>query len=818
MQTPSSDNTTRAITGDGVTWRPTVYADWAQDGYGAADSIDDLSGQADGFVVVQAYNDGLPDEVAYLGSSGIPSASCGLAGRDTFTPAQYFSPFRTDSPVFGFERDVAPVKIDQGAVGESGIGTVRLFTGQMSDAPVVGGRAALQAMSATRLLLSQLVQPPVRERNYRNGPSDYGLTASWPISYALHACAVYPSPPAPASCRMWLPMHGGGNPFIPSTNPYVSNTTGVLSTYERTSIDLAIVGGKTTQHIRGPFVGSIKAEITATRLRVVLGQPTEMGPGSDWMSQASSQGSIQFWIRGDAANVNTTPGGSGQFTWGVAPVAFMAGVTTSHFGGATVTAGVDVNRKVFVRVNDAAGHTPTLTSTGAIPSDGAWHFVGAAWNVSGNLLTVRLDTTTETNIPSPALVTSSLPATQALDLEATNLYAFALPPAEIQFCTGTLSNPTTAGWLNDTGHYTRRAYVYPSTLQMEVLAEKEPREALEYIGSLCKAEMASFRIDESDNVYVMPLGWFATVALQASGDRIDTGRHSARPDVRLDHSKVRNAVRVSYQQTWTDTLSDLVLNYTTLLTVPLGVSLLRLSFDNPAVRVDARSSIGVTVASSFVHLTAVQINGTDVSPPGGSYVTLNTAIDGTGTYSTQADVVVDTIGWDADEILLQFTNLSGQVWYLVNNSATFGLSFAHIGVYGVPIRQLDASVSETVDASVDTRGLRTLTVKQDLVQSEAAATILARRLALEFAWPLATVDTQVFGDPRRQPTDLVLFDDTAETGAVGSFRTQEVRHSISGAEYLQTLKMRQAYTVGHWGDGVSQWGRCRWAGQEVVVT
>lgn len=815
MQTPSSDNLTRAVTGDGVEWRTTTYADWALDGYGAVDSIDDLSGQADGYTIVQSYSDGLPDEVAFLGDSGIPGATCNLAGRDTLNPTQYFSPFRTDSPVFGFDRDIAPVKIDQGAVSSSGIETTRLFTGQMVDVPVNGGRATLQAMSTTRLLLSQLVQPPVREKYYANGPFDFGLTASWPISYTLHSCAVYPSPPASNGCRLWLPMHGGGNPFIPSANPYLANFTGVLYGQTRRTAD----SGRTNRplrNIRGPFVGSVDAGITTGELRVSIGSPAELGTGSDWLSQTSSTGSFQFWIRADAGNVNTTPGGSGQFDWSFAPKAFIAGFASLHTGGITLTTGVDINRKVFVRVFDGT-NTANFVSTLTLPQDGAWHFVGTAWSVSGNSLSCRLDSTTETNTPSPALSTAGLAASDVGT--ASTLLAFALPPAEVQLCTGTLSAPATAGWLNSSSYYTRRAYVYPSSLEMEVLVEKEPREALEYIGSLCKAETAALRVDENDNVYIMPRGYFATAALQDAADVVNTERHAARPDVRVDYSKVRNNVRVSYQQVRVDTFADLVLSYTTVLAIPPGIGFLQLAFDTPAVRVDARSSFASGAAvSSFVHLTTDQLHGIDLSPPGGSYVTLNTATDGTGTYSTLADVQVDTIDWNAFGILLQFNNMTGTVWYLTNDSTSFDLNYAFIGVNGVPIRLLDASVSESIGDSTEIRGLRTLTIKDDLIQSEAAATLIARRLALEFAWPLATVDVQVFGDPRRQPTDLVDFDDQFETGASGSFRTQEIRHSISGAEYVQTLKMRQAYTVGTWGDGVSRWGRSRWAGQEIEVT
>lgn len=815
MQTGTS-NLTRAVTGDEVTWYPQVYADWAQDGYGDVDSIDDLSGQADGYTVAQSYNDGLPDEIAFLRDSGVPGASVGLTGREELNAVQYFSPFRSDSPVFGFARDVAPVKIDQGVLGAGGIETVRIYTGQMADIPITAaGQATLRTGSPARLLLSQLVQPPIRERYYSNGPFDFGLTASWPISYALHSCAVYPSPPASTGCRLWLPMHGGGNPFIPSANPYANNFTGVLYGQTRLSTE-SDRSNRPLRNIRGPFVGSVDAGMSTAEIRVAIGSPAELGSGDDWMSTASSTGSVQFWVRGDAGNVNTTPGGSAQMTWSAASKAFIAGFTSLHTGSVELVCGVDVNRAVFVKVFDGT-NTATFVSTLTLPQDGAWHFVGVAWSVSGNLLTCRLDSTTQTNTPSPALSTALLPASN--DGEASTLFAFALPPAEVQFCTGAASAPATVGWLNSTGYYTRRAYVYPSSLDLEVLMEKEPREAWEYIGSLAQSEPAAVRIDENDDVYVMPPGWFATAALDAVVDTITSARHAARPNVALDHTKIRNNVRVSYQNTRVDVLADQILAYKTFQTILPGTSLLQLVFDITALRVDARSSlVNGVAASSFVHLTANQINGTDLSPPGGSYVTLNDSPDGSGTYSTQADVLVDTVEWHVDGMLVSFRNLTNTTWYLVNNSSDAGLDFSFIGVFGVPIRQVEASVTESEGNSVETRGLRTLTLRLPVIQSEATATQVARRLVLEAAEPLATVQVEVFGDPRRQPTDLVTYDDSAETGVSGVFRVQSVRHSISGPAYTQTVGMRQARTVGTWGDGVSRWGESRYAGQEVTVT
>lgn len=801
-------NFAAAVSASSVSWLPpSVYADWAQDGYGAAESIDDLSGQAAGIVVNHALSDGLPDEVSFVAIQGVPTLTADLGGRDEMTPAAYFSPFRTDSAVYGFERDVAPLKVDHGLVTAAGGERVRVFTGQMADVPVRGGRASLAGISATRLALAALVQPPVRARREQGLP--FGLNATWAVSYVLHACGVYPSPPAMTGCRLWLPLYGCGHSFAPAANVLTSNFTGVVFGLRRRTGDDGIdYYSAEPQTVRGPYVGGLNAQVTSTELLGATGTVSAnfddtLVAGDDWLSQAGARGRVQFWVRGDAADANNTPGGSANFAWGTSGVTWLAGMEASSFVTTPyVVAGVNLSRNVFVNVFDGTNNV-TLSSSATLPTDGDWHFIGAAWDVAGNKLWVRLDGVTETS--TPTMSTAGLPVLTEPEADKLVL-AFTLPSADFQFSTGSGADPDdTPTWLN-TLSWTRGAVVYPSSLELEVLAEPAPREAWELIGALAQTEQAATRIDENDQMLYLPRGYFATVDQQTVAQTITTATDAALPDVILDPSMVRNVARVSYDQTRIDEVRSLVLDLRTVLVFPPGVSTFRIALDTAAIQV---------YAGTLTNLTAAQIDGSDLGPPGWSYITVNSATDGSGDVIDAGQVTAVITEWTAGEVAVEVTNNSAATLYAANNSSTAGTDFAYLGVYGFAVRTNTTSVTESYDSSVDVRGDRAIAVDLPMAQRYDNAYRAARRIVGDLAYPVPIIDqVEVFGDPRRQPGDLVTFADPSQTGADGQWRSYVVRHRIDGADYRQTMKLRQATLTGQWGDGVSRWGSIVWAGEE----
>jgi len=805
-----------AVSASTVAWLPPlVYADWAQDGYGTTNSIDDLSGQSNNIQISHGLDDGLPDEVAFGTTSGVPTLTADLGGRGEVTAARYFSPFRTDSPLYGYERDVAPLKVDHGLVTAGGKERIRVFTGQMADAPVTGEKASLQGISATRVALSTLVQPPVIAGVFNL--ADTGLTASWPVSFSLYQCGIYSSPPPVPGCRVWIPMHGGGNAMLPSENRYhgVPSLKGIAKVTGDTFFDLAEPRGT-----RGPFVGAGRCRVTADKIAGWSGFVSvhDMETGDDWLTTAGSRGRLQFYVRGDLVNVNTAPGGSASFNWDeVADVGgpsdqILAGAYwTTPASGPYVVAGVDLSRRVFVHVFDGT-HNATLTSSASVASDGEWHLVGAAWDVANNQLWVNVDGTVTTSTPSPTLSTAGLGSTHLTgELDDGMNFNSALTFAEVHFTTGANASPAVDSTWLDTQTWTRRAYLYPSSLRLVAVAEAQPREAWEYISSLAQAECASLRIDENDAVQLWPRGYFATVAGQTVAETITTDLDAGVPDVAMDRTRIRNVARVTYRQTRIDAqlTQSPILDFRSLVAIPTGVTQISFALPTPVI------ALLDSLFGSLTHLTANQIAGIDPFAVGPNYVSLNTSSDALGTYSTSSDVDVTVVSWDAGQVLVQFNNLTSFTWYLVNDSDSQGTDFAYLAIQGIAIPSTDATVTEAYGASLDVRGERAVVVNLPAIQSSVDAARVARRILGDLAFPQPVIpQVDVFGDPRRQPGDLVVFTDDAETGANGQWRCWAVKHRINGADYRQTLRLSQARSVGRWGDGVSRWGRVVWAGLE----
>lgn len=837
MQSASS-NFARAVTAGEVVWeKPGVYADWAVNGYGAVGSIDDLSDQVGRSIRIEhTLDDGYPDAVTYVEGVGVPTMEVPLvygamsSGADLTKASQYFSPFRTDSPVYPYQRDVAPVKVDLGAVTSAGVQSVRLFTGQMVQIPLGEQNANLQAMSRSRLRMSKAVQPPVLNRYAQVAAVlviDYGLNATWPVTWAMHQCGVYPSPPAVSGARLWVPLHGGGAAFLPTTN----NNRGIPTALAACMPNTANVDYRT---VPGPYVGAAYAQVDPTLTRVVdFGVTTanDLYPGADFFSQLDSRGRVQFYVRGDAAAVNTIPGGSGQFVPFVGSPPIMAGVSiTSGINPGTpyVACGVRlVDRLPFITVYDGVHTAYTLTGT-VLPTDSAWHLIGAAWDVANSTTWLNVDGVVTSTVHAPAMSTSLLPANNysgALDAATGNplpydndfdlLLESLLPIAEFQFSTGAPASPTNVPAWQNTG-WTQTATVYPSTLDLVALVEPVPREAWELVGSFAQNELASLRADENDNVLYLPLPWWALTAQQTTQETLSQVRHTAKTQITFDPAKIRNSITVAYKATTVDQYATTFYTLTSPIKIGLGVTAVLIPFTTPAVQVEVGypQDRNNNKDRRFYVADSTEMAGTDFpagSNPIVSYVAFNTAADGTGTYATSTDHYGDgtlyatLTAWTAGAALVTFTNNSGAVWYVASNSNTL----APLGIGGRAIHQVDASYYLPDAPSIAIRGERNLQTQLPAIQSPTAAASVAAALLGDLSTPIPEiVNAELFGDPRRQPGDLVAYSDAANTGVGGLWRYRSLVHTIDGASYTQVVHMRRGYLVGVW--DTDNWGDVIW--------
>lgn len=793
MQNASS-NFSAAATGSARTLAGhKLSIDWAGDGYGSG-LYDDASKQIGRWSVSHHLDDGLPDQVSFVAGLGTAELSAGVGGRyvpgvGPMNAPEFWSPMRTDSPIYGIERDVPPVKLEVGFVTAGGQERVTIFTGQMTEAPVSGnGSVSMQAMSASRLALAGLVQPP----GFRGRA--HGANATWPVSWGLYKRGLHTSPPPRSGVRWWMPLHGSMKAFYPDDFFVYPDA----DTYRESPV--AFDGAENFNLIvpewqTGPYVLAADVGLQTDNHRQMGIIGIRLGEGTDLLSQAGNAGRFEFWVKGVSANTNLAPQGSGGVTK-------LSGIElANHVYASYVKMGVGTDRKVFVTVNDGAGHIVTLQSTDTLPTDEAWYFVGAAYDIANKKLWCTNFNGTTASTGASSLVTTSLPAGDAWSnyVDAASGFFGApwwvtwIPTAEVHLTAGAQANvdnfPT---WLNGIS-WTQSAIITPSSIELVGLAEPVPREAWEMIGGYAQAELAMLRTDELDRVLYLGPKWFVLDAQQVATPMIATNWNAAKLGVERDPSKIRNSVRVSFSDALETPIGQTtVYASSNAVVISPGVTILSLAFQDPAMEIYG-NPFDMFTDQSFIDIPGLFLEGSITN-----YVTLNDQSDGAGNYCTAAtQVLVEIISWNPSGALIQFSNLTSTTWYLANASSKPSLAVA-----GWPLVLRTGYGTDSDSASITTRGERGLAVSASALQDSVSARRLARRIKMALRKPVDVVkDVAIVGDPRRQPGDLLSVSDR-QTGASGSWRIQTVDHAGDQASYHQRVTVRRSLPICIVGQGL----------------
>lgn len=807
-----------------VTWLPPrVLADW--DNNGTSDAIDDLSGVVGQINVTYDLDDGLPSDITFADSQGPAQVEVQLAAPDGGPAARYYSPYRTDSPLYGKVRDVAPVTIDVGAVTDAGPQYERIFTGQMVGLPVKRGEASVQMMSATRLKLAQpvMIRPFSRTLGYEPAQQNaVGLDATWLVSFIAASCGVYASPPLRSGGVMWIPMHGSLTWFYPDALLAVDRTSQLDIPYnaETYDTDAPFNDGADPVFVDGPYLkgfgGSVGTHLRGFTMDITGGTADHIAgdPGNPlyWydtpfpVSQAENRGRLEMWVRGDTTDLASVPGGSAAYDsqFDSAFLRFRC-VSVQAFGASTKARIRTSDRRLVVDLTDNT-NTLTVASTNPLPADGDWHFVGFAWSWIDKQAWVNLDGSVTTSA-NASLSTSALALT-ASDEQLVQLDSF-LSVAEIQGYVGENAHPTSAAWGNEIA-FEPTAIIH-SDLQLEAVIPTEPREGYEWIAALAQTEQAAIRIDEQDRLLYLNRGYWTTSAQQVVSEVIDTDRDIADLDIATDHTKIRNVVTVSFQAATTPRLppgGTTVYEAQDILPIVPGTSRLRVAFSMPvrvldATRVD-RIFGGIDTVTPD---TTPDPFGTAISPT--SYIIASQFPDGAGPYATLVEVSARVVVWDAGGAVLEFGNTTGTTYYLAGDN-----EMPYIRLTGSPVVLNDTTIGVSHEDSVTARGVRYLPVDLPEMQLETEAARYAHAILGDVAYPVDVLENvEAFGDPRRKPGDLVAVADEKMTGVTGSFRALRVGHRINGAEYQQTLRLRAAMPVGTWDE--TTWDHCVW-GEEAL--
>lgn len=730
--------------------------------------------------------------------------------RPFMDATQYFSPFNKQSPVYGFERDTAPMTSDVTVITPTGPVATTIFTGVMADIPVEQRVASLQAVSNTRIKLDSAVTLPTI-----NGSRE-GCTTDWLTTYAMAQGGQYANPSPTANTRFWAPIHGSLHPHMDGPNSFPS---AMYYSTARTAGSLYSLRDQ-VKSVDGPFVTAMYGTMGNDYIEHlnIVNDPANWQtepPGVDnpltydLLSQQNGVGRLTFYIRADPRTPTPAALAGGddylfRFTlYNIAP----DGSSTNYIQFVIRAAdGLYVHQ-----LDNAAAATG---GTGALPSDGAWHMIGFAWDyVNSTTRGKRNGVNWSTSGHSSTI--GQLPTSTA-DLYARGLKTVMfiqsrLPISDIDvgigpetyLSTGTLTWAHWRGPVNylDTAH---NATYRPTRQPLAAIAEPSPVTPWNVLQDLAKSTLSSFRVNEADNVEWMPLSYFGETAQMtvSTANMLDTSLNAADLDVVADASKIRNLVTSNYPETRVATSRTSVLEGNSSIAIPSGESFLTLALDKKIAETHG-AVYWQSSTPDIQKLTALQVAGTNPIQ-NENVMSVNTLLDGTGTVITSTSFQARISGWDSSSVTIRFINRYGSTMYLSNNGS--GIPFLRI--LGYEIQGSDAYTTVRDPGSVGLRRLRGLSSDMPWIQDRDTALVVTTNLVSILARPRPQITVQVMGDPRRKPGDLVSLVDASGTRATGNWRVLSVAHQGGGAVYTQELSLVAVGSVAVWDSGY--WDQTVW--------
>lgn len=203
--------------------RGRLLVDWDANGYGS--TIDDLSEAFSAIEVERELAIDVPVEVklvaghvagkltAKLATPG--QSSAGVRVDPRISPRAYFSPYRTDMPLYGKERRVRPTLAEIQAITSAGLETVPWFTGKTEEL-LAEREPALSALDGWGDASKQIQLPLVLadDRTYSSAAQKPRLYADWVVDYIFRKLGYYASPPRRANNQATITFHGSLAPEV----------------------------------------------------------------------------------------------------------------------------------------------------------------------------------------------------------------------------------------------------------------------------------------------------------------------------------------------------------------------------------------------------------------------------------------------------------------------------------------------------------------------------------------------------------------------------------------------------------------------------
>lgn len=743
-----------------------------------------------------------------------------VADRPRMDAREYFSPFNKDSPVYGWARDTAYLRLDQNTITPAGPVSTEIYAGVMADVEVKGRQAELTGVSRTRLDLDKSLVLPVVSGDRENCSID------WLSTWLMARGGQYAGPAPTKWTRYWNPMYGSVHAHYES--PYCYSGALLLSSA------LSPVGPYSKRpptSVPGPFMSAMYAKQTATEqeeiflnmARLDLGKEKGLPlPGQDdssveWpfydqFSQANNAGRAVFWVRGDA--VASAPSWLDPARDFVMRYNLYCITAASNYLGYIIIKVQSSNRFVSVEMGGDSTGSTTVVFNGAgmaLPTDGGWHFIGVKWNFGLGQVTVKVDGLTQT---SSSYATNgdnnvaALPVTEDAHVAAgnsyTNYFTSHVPTSDVLIEAGPES------WTRDfSDHYPTpvglNATARPAYQKLMAVAESTPWQGWNLLTELAQSSITAYRVDEGDNYNWLPLSYFGEPAQMTVTTVEDTEVNAGELDVKTDPSKTRNIVTVKFSETRVNSKPGPVMTLTSAIEIPKGTSEIVFSLDEVTVEIHG-ASIPFSYPWTLTVLTAAQIAAPATIPTNVHYLTATTTQDGSGTVLTGLSITAKIVETTASTVVVRFFNTTGKSIWLSNN----GEEVPFLQILGYSITVTDGYLTRRDAGSIGFRRERSLDVEMPWVQDRDTANYIAGHLVTALARPRAEVTVEVMGDPRRKPGQMVELLDAQGTQAEGTWRILEVIHNGSGPRYTQTLQLVHVLPVAVW-DGAEGWDETVWS-------
>jgi hypothetical protein len=529
--------TSTAQSGTGDLYRGAFYSGSAY-GSGATQvalirPLDDLSADVVSVSVSRELATDLPPQAKLFAGTAAATATVVLQHQPPETaPEQhtgwYYSPFNTQSPLYGFQRKGAPVRIELGFVTDAGIPEfVRVLTARIRSLRVTsaGRQAVLEAVDGAETMRKQVTIPMIiAEGELRSGiflrPNLY---QAFLVDWVLRKCGYYASPPPRSGCRFLATLNGsaypeigrivevvsiGGEPpeFMPSL-PYPGDPPFVM----------AIVTGRSVPYTGGENV-----------LRYNLASGTAVGARDGrkilvegWWQLRSTGVDQPLWIvyRG---------GGAGSYVSLYRRASDGRFDLTYNRGGGQQAA--------------VAGPSPTLTT-------GDWFYlaVHVSFTATGVTVTFRHRVGTGTGVTTGPTTTAgtSIPSQEdwdSISLERGRVGGFVETLNDVFVASVQVTSEATAGTWNDA--FTPTAVIEPSSTRL-IATPAALEEGWSLLQQLAAAEFATAGFDEQGQPYYLVRDRFRRGTALTVQRVLDTERHIEELEVVDAVDQIRNHVVIT---------------------------------------------------------------------------------------------------------------------------------------------------------------------------------------------------------------------------------------------------------------------------------